>query len=125
MTQPATSLRLGPQLATNCYFVGNAQKADAIWSCADFQTICGWMLNGNDPHHFLLVYRDKNGGPKYAKARSRDAQKIGAWTYDAIRGRAKVKTGIGFYPRNADGLTRWGALDIDAHDGDRERARDL
>jgi len=125
MVQQAHALRLGPQLATNCYFVGHGQKADAIWSCADFQTIRGWMLNGNDPHHFLLAYRDKNGAPKYAKSRTRDAEKIAAWAYDTIRGTAKEKTGIGFYPRNPEGMTRWGALDIDAHDGNRDRARDL
>jgi hypothetical protein len=125
MTQSAQTLTLGPQLATNCYFVGHAQKADAIWSCADFKTIRDWMLNGNDPRHFMLVYRDKDGIPRHKKSRTRDAEKIGAWAYDTIKGTAKGKTGIGFYPCNPDRKTRWGALDIDAHDGQRDRARDL
>lgn len=119
------TLRLQPQLATNCVFVGHARRADAVWIHDTFQTICGWMLNGNDPHHFLLAYRDKNGAPKYAKAYKAHAEKRAAWAWDSITGKATEKTGVGFYPNNADGKTRWGALDIDSHDGQCDRARDL
>src|SRR5205814_8845083 len=48
-----------------------------------------------------------------------------AWAYDSITGKASINTGIGFYPRNAEGRSRWGAIDIDAHDGGHQRARDV
>lgn len=120
-------LRLPPeqQLTANCYFIGHARKADVVWSREDFRAICTRLLNGNDQNNFLMAYRDKSGSPKYAKAFRAHADKRIDWAYDSIRGSAKQKTGLGFYPSNAEGKSCWGALDFDAHDGDRDRSRDL
>jgi hypothetical protein len=35
----------------------------------------------------------------------------------------KGQTGIGFYPSNPEGQSRWAALDFDAHNGEHEQAR--
>jgi hypothetical protein len=36
-----------------------------------------------------------------------------------------MKASIGFYPRNAQGRSRWAAMDFDAHDDEKERARNF
>lgn len=83
------------------------------------------MLNGNPPTDFLLVYRDKDDRAKFAKAKKAKAGRRASWAWDTITGRAKSKVGIGFYPTNPDGNSRWGAMDFDAHDGNALRARGL
>jgi hypothetical protein len=40
-----------------------------------------------------------------------------------ITRKAKGQTGIGFYPSNPEGQSRWAALDFDAHNGEHEQAR--
>ncbi len=81
------------------------------------------MLNGNPPTDFLLVYRDKENRPKFAKAKTAKAGRRASWSWDTITDRAKCKVGIGFYPSNREGNSRWGAMDFDAHDGNALRAR--
>lgn len=127
---PETRARLtldgSAELATNCFFVGNGNRADVVWSRDDFETLCARMLNGNAPNDFLLVFRDDTGAPRFAKARRVDARQRTAWAWNSIARKAKEKVGIGFYPRDKNGRTCWGALDFDAHSAkDRTRARDL
>ncbi len=120
------SLDGSAELSTNCYFVGNGNRAEVLWSRDDFETLCGRMHNGNAPNDFLMVYRDDSGAPKFAKAHRADADKRVRWTWNSLTGSAKIKTGIGFYPRDKNGRTSWGAIDCDAHNQkDRMRARDL
>jgi hypothetical protein len=101
------------------------QRADCVWTWEEFLVICGHMLNGNPLTEFLLVYRDEKKRPKFAKSKKARADRRASWAWDTILGRAKSKVGIGFYPWNADGKTRWGAMDFDAHDGNALRARGL
>jgi len=83
------------------------------------------MGNGNPINHFLVIYRDDHGKPRYAKARSCNRREVAAsWTYDSIKGRAKQKTAIGLYPKNPANTSTWGALDFDAHSGNDELAKD-
>ena len=112
-------------LATNCVLIGHCSKADCVWTRDDFLTICELMLNGNAPTDFLLVYRDKENRPQFAKSKTAKADRRATWAWDTITGRAKSKVGIGFYPTNPEGKTRWGAMDFDAHDGNALRARGL
>ncbi|HEY5743714.1 MAG TPA: hypothetical protein VIS99_14360 [Terrimicrobiaceae bacterium] len=114
-----------PALATNCVVIGHCSKADCVWTRDDFLTICELMLNGNAPSDFMLVYRDKENEPRFAKSKSAKAERRASWAWDTIAGRAKSKVGIGFYPSNREGKTRWGAMDFDAHDGNALRARGL
>src|SRR5262245_37588144 len=105
--------------------VAEAKRADLIWSEGDFLALCEHMLNENPPNHFLRVWIDKaSGQPRFAKApvRSR-ADKHAGWTWNTITGKANVQTSIGFYPSNAEGKSRWAAIDFDAHNGEQEQAR--
>jgi hypothetical protein len=75
------------------------------------------MLNGNPVSHFLTVWRDEDGGARFAKAKPhRDAITHAGWTYDTIIDKAKHKTSMGLYPKNKDNESTWAALDFDAHD---------
>ncbi len=129
MSAPIAECRLtldgSPGLATNCFFVGNGNRADVVWSRDDFETLCGRMHNGNSPNDFLMVYRKDTGKPIFGKAHRVDVSKRADWAWNTVTGQAKSKTGIGFYPRDKNGQTSWGALDFDAHEGDRMRAREL
>lgn len=115
-----------PQLATLPVIIGHAQKADLVWTDEQFRDLCLHMLNGNPDNFFLMPYRDsKTGEPEYAKARKASARHRIQWAWDTVRGTAGAKASVGFYPRNGDGESRWAAMDFDAHDGDKQRARDL
>jgi hypothetical protein len=50
-----------PTLANNCYIVGEAKRADVIWSEGDFKALCEHMLNENPLSHFLNVWIDAKG----------------------------------------------------------------
>jgi hypothetical protein len=115
-----------PTLANNCFVVGEAKRADVIWSEGDFRALCEHMLNDNPPDYFLAAWIDKaSGQARFAKApprRSR-ADKRASWAWATITGKAKAQTSIGFYPTNAADQSRWAAIDFDAHNGEHEQAR--
>jgi hypothetical protein len=46
------------------------------------------------------------------------------WAYDTITDMAKIKTALGFYPKNQNNQSTWGALDFDAHSGNHQLAKD-
>ena len=119
-----TSPRL-PTLANRCFIVGEAKRADVIWSEGDFLALCEYMLNDNPPNHFLRAWADQTTGQaRFAKAPiRRRADKYASWAWATIRGKAKAKTSIGFYPSNSKNETRWAALDFDAHNGEHGAAR--
>ena len=119
------TLRTLPSLLTDCVLVGHARKADVVFTPRQFFAICAHMLNENPANFFLMPYRDKEGQPKYAKAFKAEVTKRVPWTWDTITGKAKSPASIAFYPTNAEGKTRWGGMDFDAHDGNHARAREL
>lgn len=106
-----------PTLANNCVLVGHAQKADVVWTKTDFVALCEIMRNGNDPHFFMIPYRKEDGTAHFAKAKKARADKYATWAWDTITGTAKNRASIGFYPRNADGKSSWGAMDFDGSNG--------
>jgi hypothetical protein len=114
-----------PTLANNCYVIGEARRADVIWSEGDFLALCEHMLNDNPPEHFLSVWIDKaSREPQFAKAGFRHrADKRARWAWATITAKATVQTAIGFYPSNPDKKSRWAAIDFDAHNGEFEQAR--
>jgi hypothetical protein len=114
-----------PPLADHCYLVGRGQRADVVWSEGDFLTLCEHMLNGNPLNHFLAAWNDKQTGEaQFAKAPQLvRADKRATWAWATITGKSKAKTSMGFYPSNAEGRSRWAAIDFDAHNGEHERAR--
>ena len=115
-----------PTLLTECIIVGHAKKADVIWTKAEFLALCAHMLNENPQDCFMLPYRDEDGTARYAKARKARAGRRANWAWDTITGRSKSRrVSIGFYPTNEARLSRWAAMDFDAHDGEEGRARAL
>jgi hypothetical protein len=113
-----------PTLANNCYIVGEAKRADVIWSEGDFKALCEHRLNENPLSHFLNVWIGASGQARFTKAPlSARADRRASWAWDTITGKAKGQTGLGFYPSNLDGQSRWAALDFDSHNGEREQAR--
>jgi hypothetical protein len=121
--RPLDKSRL-PTLANNCYIIGQARRADVIWSEGDFLALCEHMLNGNPLTHFLTAWADKESGQaRFAKATRCRADKRANWAWASITGKARVKTAIGFYPSNAESKSCWAAIDFDAHAGEFEQAR--
>jgi hypothetical protein len=112
-------------LANHRFIVGEAKRADVIWSEGDFLALCEHMLNDNQPNHFLTAWVDQGSGhARFAKAPMRcRADKRASWAWATITGKAKAKTAIGFYPSNPEKKSRWAAIDFDAHSGEHERAR--
>src|SRR5262249_9359889 len=110
--------------ANKCYIVGDAKRADVVWSEGDFLALCEHMLNGNPLTHFLAGWIDKETGEaRFAKATRCRADRRARWAWATITGKARVKTTIGFYPSNPEGKSCWAAIDFDAHAGEREQAR--
>jgi hypothetical protein len=99
----------------------SGKRADAIWTRGDFLAICEHMHNNNQHTHFLSGWRDIKG-VHYSKSSKASVQSRASWAWDTIIGKGKTNTSVGFYPSNPDRLSRWGAIDFDAHDGNRERA---
>src|SRR5436190_13569970 len=98
-----------PKLANNCFIVGEAKRADVIWSEGDFLALCEHMLNDNPPDYFLSAWIDEaSGQARFAKAPQRSrADKRASWAWTTITGKAKAKTAIGFYPSNPEKKSRW------------------
>jgi TOTE conflict system, Archaeo-Eukaryotic Primase domain len=92
-------------------------RIDALLTKAQFVSLVRHMMNDNPVSHFLTVWRDEDGGARFAKAKPhRDAKTHAGWTYDTITERAKRKTSMGLYPQNQNNESTWAALDFDAHD---------
>jgi hypothetical protein len=114
---PASEL---PKLAHNCITYRDGAKVDIVWSHYQFAEICWMLLNGNDYKFFLSVYQDAQGNAKFTKNKLARADKRGEWAWNTITGKAKTPTGIGFYPTNLNGESRWGAFDFDCHNEDEK-----
>jgi len=123
--EPPKLIQKLPSLANECLLIGQGHKADVVWTRAEFIALCEHMLNDNDEHFFMLPYVDANGRSCFAKAKTARAHHRMQWAWQTITGQAKKRGSIGFYPRNAEGKSRWGAMDFDSHDGNELRARGL
>jgi hypothetical protein len=97
---------------------------DALLTKEEFVSLIEHMANGNPVSHFLTIWRDDDGGARYAKARPhKRLQPQAGWTWDSLIGKSKRKSSIGLYPKNQDNQSTWGALDFDAHSGDDDLAK--
>jgi hypothetical protein len=111
-----------PSLANECVYYRNGAKIDAMWTKWRFTEVCWLMLNGNDPHFFLQVWQDAQGKAHFAKNKTARANARAEWAWNSITGKSKQPVGIGFYPTNVQGQSRWGAMDFDCHGDDTEQA---
>ena len=118
------TLKALPTLLTDCVILGHAEKADVVFTPPQWFAMCAHMMNNNPQNFFLMPYIE-DGKPKFAKAYNVKASERVAWAWDTITGKAKQPASIGFYPTNSSRQTRWGAMDFDIHDDDRNRARDF
>jgi hypothetical protein len=48
-----------PTLANHHFIVGEAKRADVIWSEGHFIALCEHMLNKNSANHFLTAWIDQ------------------------------------------------------------------
>jgi hypothetical protein len=64
----ALTLNSPAPLATNCVLIGHCDRAVVVWTGTEFRTLCEHILNGNSQTDFMLVYRDQENRPKFAKA---------------------------------------------------------
>jgi hypothetical protein len=96
---PDAARRL-PTLANNCYLVGEAKRADIIWTEGDFLALCEHMLNDNPPEHFLSVWIDKESRePQFKKPSFRyRADKRARWAWATVTEKATVLLSA-FIPR--------------------------
>ena len=98
---------------------------DTLFSEEEFLALTEHMGNRNPLSYFLVIWRDGDGNPRYAKAKPHKRADVQArWTWDTITGRAERKTSMGLYPKNQANQSTWAALDFDAHSGDDNVARD-
>jgi hypothetical protein len=109
--------------APKVVLIGEGSRADRIWTRAEFLELCDLMRNDNPPHEFLHVYCDPDGVARFVKAKRAQADRRARWSWDTITGKANHKVGIGFYPSNSRGNSRWAAIDFDAHAGGAARAK--
>jgi hypothetical protein len=89
-----------------------------------FLSLVEHMTNGNPVSHFLTVWRDDDGSARFAKAKPhKRADTQASWTWDTIIRKSERKTSMGLYPKNQNNESTWGALDVDAHSGNEEVAK--
>src|SRR5689334_17796964 len=103
--------------AEGCVWLGDGARADQVWTKQEFKSICRQMRNDNPAPRFMLVYRDKNGQANFKMAKTAPLGGRIDWAWNTIIGGVTRKVGIGFYPSNQNRMSRWGAMDFDAHDG--------
>src|SRR5262245_64551886 len=84
-------------------FLEPPARADTVWTKEQFIALVMHMMNDNPINHFLTVWRGDDGKRGYAKAdlhkRASDHAK---WIYDRISRKARRKTSMGVYAKNAD-----------------------
>jgi hypothetical protein len=86
------------------------------------------MMNGNERNFFLIPYREEDGTAHFAKARKSASGSPGIMGMGHNH-RAREESRIHrFFPRNAEGESRWAAMDFDGSNqhgnGNDESARE-
>jgi hypothetical protein len=84
----------------------------------------GLHLNNSNGKVFAIAYRDA-GNAKYTKSKAKTEQTALKRAYDSTKENAWKPMAFAPYSTNRNGMSRWGALDFDGHDGgvDEDRAR--
>ena len=105
-------------------FDAKPRKACVVWLRAEWRRLCDHLHNCNDERRFVIAFNNAKG-THYARNKSKRLEQAVSWAWDTITGRAKSPLAFVPYSQNERGESRWGAIDFDAHDGNRERARDF
>lgn len=98
-----------------------AQKAEALWTKAEWTALAKHLHNDNGPFAFVMGF-SKDGKKKYVRSKKVPVDRAISWAWSTIIG--KSKSGLAFVPysTNHEQQSRWGGFDFDAHDGNAERA---
>jgi len=81
-----------PSLAATCIVIGHGQKADIVWTKQEFLSLCDYMLNGNAPNDFMLVYNNlKTNKPVFQKAKNCIAARRASWAWETIDAGEQVR----------------------------------
>lgn len=101
-----------------------SRRADAVWTDAQALVLYGHLHNGNGETAWVMGFRDGEGRPCYRRSAKVPARRGMTWAWNTVKGRTKPGKQLAFVPyaQTLDGLSRWAAMDFDAHDGDSERA---
>jgi hypothetical protein len=102
------------------------RPADEVWTQTEWEFLCHHLHNGNGDQQFVMAWR-KDGQKHYAKSAKVPVSRVVPWAWRTITDQVSRDKRTAFVPlaQNAQGMSRWGCLDFDAHDGDHARASDL
>ena len=99
--------------------------ADAVWTRAEWTSLCEHLHNDNPPTHFVMGFRGEDGCKRYVRSKKLKVDRAISWSWSSIAGTPKSKLAFVPYSTNDRQQSRWGGLDFDAHDGESGRAREL
>ena len=100
------------------------RTADLVWTKSEYERLARFLHNDNGQTQFVMAMR-KDGRGHFFKSRRVTVERAISWSWRTITDEvaADKKTTFVPYSQNSEGLSRWGCLDFDAHDGDHARAR--
>ena len=91
------------------------QPAGAVWTRAEWTSLCNHLHNGNSPMHFVMGFRDKEGLKKYVRSKLLPVDRAISWAWSSFAGAPKSRLAFVPYSTNEAQQSRWGGLDFDAH----------
>ena len=100
------------------------RTADLVWTKSEYERLARFLHNDNGHTQFVMAMR-KDGRGHFFKSRRVTVERAISWSWRTITDEvaADKKTTFVPYSQNSEGLSRWGCLDFDAHDGDHARAQ--
>ena len=102
------------------------KRADAVYTQIEWTALCEHLHNDNDPTHFVMGFRNKDGCKKYVRSKKLSVGRAISWSWGSFAGSPKSRLAFVPYSVNAQQQSRWGGMDFDAHQpGQTDRARDL
>jgi hypothetical protein len=100
------------------------KTADLVWTKSEYERLARFLHNDNGQTQFVMAMR-KDGRGHFFKSRKITVERAISWSWRTITDEVAPdkKTTFVPYSQNSEGLSRWGCLDFDAHDGDHARAQ--
>lgn len=99
-----------------------------IWTRKELSALYHFLHNDNGPFDWAMGFLDRETlKPRFTRSKKVAASRGMSWAIASLSSDKLETKRIAFapYASNADGMSRWGALDFDAHDGDESRAREF
>ena len=101
-----------------------ARTADLVWPRSEWEALARFLHNDNPTTQFVMAWR-KEGRRHYCKSQKVAVERAISWAWGTITDEIATDKRTTFVPysQNSEGLSRWGCLDFDAHDGDYKRTQ--